>query len=122
MRDRLLTRKELMERLGRSSAQLYRDIKAGVVPEPARRLGRSPRWPESQISTFMRPANDSDLPQGLEPFLELATRLEAAIVDAGWQALSLHFHRLLITVPSARAGSAARVADLLNLAMLEAKW
>ena len=34
MRERLLTRKELMERIGRSSAQLYRDIEAGDVPAP----------------------------------------------------------------------------------------
>ena len=122
MQDRLLTRKELMERVGRSSAQLYRDIKAGVVPAPARRLGRSPRWAESQISSLMRPVNDPDLPAGLEPFLELAKRLEAALVDAGWQALSVHFHRLMVTLRSPRPGSAGRVADLLNLVMLECKW
>src|SRR5438132_1706660 len=106
MSDRLLTRKEVLTRLGRSSAQLYRDIEAGSVPPPTKRLGKSPRWLESQFNAFMA--------------------APATAVTCGpapqCRDLSEYFYRVLITDTPSTRESVEFVANTLNVLMLEAKW
>ncbi len=50
MIDRLLTDREVAERLGVSKATIWRHAKAGLLPKPVK-LGYSARWPESDIQT-----------------------------------------------------------------------
>ena len=114
MQERLLARKELMARLGRSSAQ------AGAVPQPTLRLGRSPRWAESQINALMSGANAAAIEAVRAEKVSVACRKAAANADGG--DLAYYFYRLLVTVDPPNSVSAALVADFLNSTMLEAKW
>ena len=50
MTDRLLTDREVAERLGVAKATVWRHAAAGLLPQPVK-LGRSTRWPESDIAT-----------------------------------------------------------------------
>lgn len=57
---RILKRKELLQIVGLSSAQLYRNIKAGLFPPPYAIGQKSVGWKQSDIQAWMdslRPAN-----------------------------------------------------------------
>ena len=51
--DRLLTLEEVRRIIGLSSATLYRLIARGQFPSPIR-IGRTSRWPESEVSSFVQ--------------------------------------------------------------------
>ncbi len=48
MFDRLLTDREVAERLGVSKATIWRHAAAGLFPKPVK-LGHASRWPESDV-------------------------------------------------------------------------
>ncbi len=49
MTDRLLTDREVAERLGVSKATIWRHAASGILPKPIK-LGYSSRWTEGEIS------------------------------------------------------------------------
>ena len=51
--DRLLTIDEVRRIVGLSNATLYRLINRGQFPSPVR-IGRTSRWPESEVSSFLQ--------------------------------------------------------------------
>lgn len=50
--ERLLTITEVGEMIGRARASIYRDLNAGVIPQPVR-VGSSVRWPLSEINAYI---------------------------------------------------------------------
>ena len=50
--ERLLTITEVGEMLARGRASIYRDLNAGVLPQPVR-VGSSVRWPLSEINAYI---------------------------------------------------------------------
>ncbi len=49
MIDRLLTDREVAERLGVSKATIWRHAAKGLLPKPVK-LGHATRWPESDVT------------------------------------------------------------------------
>ena len=50
--ERILTITEVGEMLARGRASIYRDLNAGVLPQPVR-VGSSVRWPLSEINAYI---------------------------------------------------------------------
>lgn len=55
--ERLLTVKELAERLTVSVRKVWRDVAAGMLPEPIKLGKRTTRWRESEIVAFIERAS-----------------------------------------------------------------
>jgi len=47
--DPLLTAREAAAETGRALSTFYRDLRAGLLPQPCLRVGRSPRWRRSVL-------------------------------------------------------------------------
>ena len=52
--DRLLTHKEVLERLRVKTNTLYRLRKAGVFPQPVKISTRAVRWWQSDVDDYLR--------------------------------------------------------------------
>lgn len=57
MTDTLLTVRQVAQRLGVSQRSVWKMLASGRIPQAAR-LGRSRRWRESDIATFIRTGCD----------------------------------------------------------------
>ena len=60
--DRLLTRKEVEDRVGLRRSAIYAKMRDGDFPEPLQLGGRTVRWPQSEIETWIaaRPRSHGD--------------------------------------------------------------
>jgi len=47
--DPLLTAREAAAETGRALSTFYRDLRAGLLPQPCVKVGRSPRWRRSVL-------------------------------------------------------------------------
>ncbi|MXP63406.1 hypothetical protein E0493_08585 [Roseomonas sp. M0104] len=47
--DPLLTAREAASETGRALSTFYRDLRAGLLPQPCVKVGRSPRWRRSVL-------------------------------------------------------------------------